>query len=77
LYFKAPVSCQGKSQADEQYARDMDEIHALGAAVCMATGGAKQIAGGNWQVFDRMLKDAKADVRLSTMVSHSKGATQM
>lgn len=47
----------------------MNEIHALGAAVCMATSGAKQIVGGNWQIFDRMLKEAKAKVHLKTVVS--------
>lgn len=49
----------------------MDQIHALGAAVCMATGEAKQVVGGNWQVFDRMLKDAKAELHLGTQVSGS------
>lgn len=33
-----------------------------------STGGASQIAGGNYQVFERMLGDSGADVRLSTAV---------
>lgn len=46
----------------------MNQIHALGAAVSMATSGAQSIAGGNWQIFDRMLKNASATVVLGTKV---------
>ena len=47
----------------------MDDIHALGAGVSMATGGAKAIEGGNWQVFEGMLKHSKALLQLGTEVS--------
>ncbi|WVQ64724.1 uncharacterized protein L199_002891 [Kwoniella botswanensis] len=51
------------------YASDMDHIHALGAGVSMATGGASQVEGGNWQIFRGMLDDSKAKVHLGTEVS--------
>jgi prenylcysteine oxidase/farnesylcysteine lyase len=53
----------------QQYARDMSDIHALGAAVSMASSGAKSILGGNWQIFDRMLHNASATVVLGTQVT--------
>lgn len=37
--------------------------------VCMAIEGAMQVKGGNWQIFDNMLKAADADVYLNTTVS--------
>lgn len=46
----------------------MDEIHALGAAVSLATGGASAIAGGNFRLFEAMLKNSGAEVRLETAV---------
>lgn len=48
----------------------MSEIHALGAAVSMATSGAKSVKGGNWQIFAGMLKNASATVVLGTEVSY-------
>ncbi|KAK4685297.1 prenylcysteine oxidase / farnesylcysteine lyase, partial [Tremellales sp. Uapishka_1] len=50
------------------YALDMDKIHALGASVSMAAAGASAIEGGNWRVFQAMLEDSKATVRLNTEV---------
>lgn len=48
---------------------DMDKIHALGAAVSMATGGAQSIQGGNWRIFDAMLDEARVTRRLGFEVS--------
>jgi prenylcysteine oxidase/farnesylcysteine lyase len=47
----------------------MDMIHALGASVSMATGGAKAVQGGNWRIFEAMLKNASATMHLGTTVS--------
>jgi prenylcysteine oxidase/farnesylcysteine lyase len=47
----------------------MDEIHALGAAVSLASDDARAVKGGNWQIFHSMLQDAKADVRLGNEVN--------
>lgn len=46
----------------------MHDIHALGASVSMATGGAKSVEGGNWRIFDGMLDEAKATRRLGPKV---------
>ncbi|OCK78630.1 prenylcysteine oxidase 1 [Lepidopterella palustris CBS 459.81] len=51
------------------YAQNIPLIHGLETMVCMATDGAMAVAGGNWQIFDEMLRAAKADVRLNTTVS--------
>jgi prenylcysteine oxidase/farnesylcysteine lyase len=37
--------------------------------VCMATNGAMQIEGGNWQIFAHMLKASSATVHLNTTVA--------
>lgn len=37
--------------------------------VCMATDGAMAVQGGNWRIFDAMLKDAGAVVMLNTSVT--------
>ena len=58
-----------------QYASDMNVIHAMGAAVSMATGGAMAIQGGNWQIFHEMVKESKATLRLSTEVCTSHDIT--
>jgi prenylcysteine oxidase/farnesylcysteine lyase len=47
----------------------MNAIHALGAGVSMAAGGAKAVEGGNWRVFEAMLKNASATIHLGTTVS--------
>lgn len=36
--------------------------------VCMAIEGATQIAGGNWQIFDRMVRASNASTHLNTSV---------
>ncbi|KZP00717.1 FAD/NAD(P)-binding domain-containing protein [Calocera viscosa TUFC12733] len=51
------------------YAQSIDEIHALGALVSMAANGANSVQGGNWQVFERMLRESGAKVRLNTTVA--------
>lgn len=51
------------------YAQNLGQIHGLEAMVCMAAEGGMSVHGGNWQIFDRMLKSAHNDVRLSTNVT--------
>ncbi|KAK4693709.1 prenylcysteine oxidase / farnesylcysteine lyase, partial [Lecanoromycetidae sp. Uapishka_2] len=51
------------------YAQNLDKIHGLEAMVCMATDGAMSVRGGNWQIFDNMLKASGANVQLNTSVS--------
>ncbi|WVQ94044.1 hypothetical protein IAU59_001122 [Kwoniella sp. CBS 9459] len=51
------------------YATDISSIHALGAGVSMATSGASQIEGGNFQVFRNMLEASGATVHLGTEVT--------
>ena len=38
--------------------------------VCMAIEGAMAIAGGNWQIFDGMLKASNANLKLNSTVSN-------
>lgn len=52
------------------YAQNIDKIHGLESMVCMATDGAVSIQGGNWQIFDGMLKASGAKVLLNTSVSN-------
>lgn len=52
------------------YAQNIDTIHGLESMVCMATDGAMSIQGGNWQIFDGMLKASGAKVLLNTSVSN-------
>lgn len=52
------------------YAQNIDKIHGLESMVCMATDGAMSIQGGNWQIFDGMLKASGAKVLLNTTVSN-------
>jgi prenylcysteine oxidase/farnesylcysteine lyase len=51
------------------YASNLAYIHGLEAMVCMATNGAMQIDGGNWQIFASMLNASMADLRLNTTVA--------
>ncbi len=46
----------------------MDEIHALGASVSLSAGGAIAVTGGNFRIFEAMLKNSGAEVRLGTAV---------
>ena len=52
------------------YAQNIDKIHGLESMVCMATDGAMSIQGGNWQIFDGMLKVSGAKVLLNTSISN-------
>ncbi len=51
------------------YGQNLGLIHGLETMVCMATDGAMAIEGGNWQIFDGMLKAAGAHVHLDTKVT--------
>ena len=51
------------------YAQNLDKIHGLETMVCMATDGAMQVRGGNWQIFAGMLKASGAEVLLNTSVT--------
>lgn len=51
------------------YAQNLGLIHGLETMVCMSTDGAMAIEGGNWQIFDGMLKAAGAHVRLGGQVT--------
>ncbi|CAN9305555.1 unnamed protein product [Alternaria alternata] len=51
------------------YASNLPYIHGLETMVCMATNGAMQIEGGNWQIFAHMLKASRANVHLNTSIA--------
>ena len=51
------------------YGQNLGLIHGLESMVCMATDGAMSVEGGNWRIFEGMLKAARADVRLSNAVT--------
>ncbi|KAL4779575.1 Prenylcysteine lyase-domain-containing protein [Aspergillus varians] len=51
------------------YGQNLPLIHGLESMVCMATEGAVSVEGGNWRIFDGMLKYAQADVRLNHTVT--------
>ncbi|KAL5354025.1 hypothetical protein ACLOAV_000110 [Pseudogymnoascus australis] len=51
------------------YLQNLGVIHGLETMVSMATDGATQVQGGNWQMFDRMLNASGATVYLDTAVS--------
>ncbi|KAL4956458.1 Prenylcysteine lyase-domain-containing protein [Aspergillus filifer] len=51
------------------YGQNLPLIHGLESMVCMATDGAVSIEGGNWRIFDGMLKAAKADIQLNKTVT--------
>lgn len=48
------------------YGQNLNLIHGLETMVCMAIEGAMSIKGGNWQIFDGMLKASNATVMLNT-----------
>ena len=52
------------------YAQNLGQIHGLEAMVCMATDGAMAIEGGNWKIFDGMLKASGAQLHLNTAVTN-------
>ncbi|KAI4092268.1 MAG: hypothetical protein L6R37_007605 [Teloschistes peruensis] len=51
------------------YAQNLDQIHGLETMVCMAIEGAMSIQGGNWQIFDGMIKTSGANLLLNTTVT--------
>ncbi|CAL8578008.1 hypothetical protein XPA_003810 [Xanthoria parietina] len=51
------------------YAQNLGQIHGLETMVCMAAEGGMSIDGGNWQIFDNMIKDSGATLLLNTTVS--------
>ncbi|KAI4204325.1 MAG: hypothetical protein LQ350_001305 [Teloschistes chrysophthalmus] len=51
------------------YAQNLDQIHGLETMVCMAIEGAMFIHGGNWQIFDGMIKHSGATLLLNTTVT--------
>lgn len=50
------------------YALDLDSIHAVGSLVCLAASDARQVKGGNWQIFRKFIESSKADLRLNETV---------
>ncbi|KAJ1325903.1 prenylcysteine oxidase [Microdochium nivale] len=51
------------------YASNLAYIHGLGAMVSMAPEGAVSVAGGNWQMFARMVERSQAHIQLDTQVT--------
>lgn len=51
------------------YAQNLKYIHGLEAMVCMATDGAMSVDGGNWQIFDKMIRASNATTLLETEVT--------
>jgi prenylcysteine oxidase/farnesylcysteine lyase len=51
------------------YAQNLAQIHGMGSVVCLATEDAIAIDGGNWQIFDGMIKASAANLQLNTTVS--------
>lgn len=50
------------------YAQNLGAIHGLEAMVSMAADGAMAVEGGNWRIFEYMVRDSGADLRLATSV---------
>ncbi|RDW86777.1 putative prenylcysteine lyase [Aspergillus mulundensis] len=60
------------------YGQNLPLIHGLESMVCLATDGAVAVEGGNWRIFDGMLKSAQANVQLNhtvTAISRNKDNT--
>ncbi|EXJ85827.1 hypothetical protein A1O1_06196 [Capronia coronata CBS 617.96] len=51
------------------YASNLGGIHGLETLVCMAIEGAMAVDGGNWQIFDEMVKRSASRVLLNTTVT--------
>ncbi|KAL0939724.1 prenylcysteine oxidase [Colletotrichum truncatum] len=51
------------------YASNLKYIHGLETMVSMAPEGAKQVIGGNWQIFETMLRHSNATVNRNTRVA--------
>ncbi|KAI8319479.1 FAD/NAD(P)-binding domain-containing protein [Martensiomyces pterosporus] len=52
------------------YMQDIDRVNVLGAHISMAaeSSEAYSVAGGNWQIFERMLQESNATLHLSSAV---------
>ncbi len=50
------------------YGQNLGLIHGLETMVCMATDGAMAVEGGNWRIFDGMVKKSRASLRLNASV---------
>lgn len=59
------------------YASDLTYLHGLDTMVSLAATGASAVAGGNWQIFERMVLHSGAALQLNTTVTsiHAKGHT--
>ena len=51
------------------YGQNLAQIHGLEMVVSMAPDGAMAVEGGNWQIFENMVKKSGAEVRLETTVT--------
>ncbi|KAK5102014.1 hypothetical protein LTS08_004474 [Lithohypha guttulata] len=50
------------------YAQNLADFHGLETMVCMSTEGGMSVEGGNWRIFDRMVKEAEAGIHLGAKV---------
>ena len=51
------------------YAQNLDQIHGLETLVSMAAEGAMSVEGGNWQIFDEMVRRSGAELNLNSTVT--------
>lgn len=51
------------------YAQNLGAIHGLEAMVSMAADGAMAVHGGNWRIFEGMIRASGAEIKLGTDVS--------
>jgi prenylcysteine oxidase / farnesylcysteine lyase len=51
------------------YAQNLGQIHGLEGLVCMAIEGAVAVQGGNWRIFDEMVRRSGADARFGSVVT--------
>jgi prenylcysteine oxidase / farnesylcysteine lyase len=58
-----------ESSTRVNYGQNLDEIHGLEGLVSMAANGAKQVKGGNFQIFENFVRESKASVHLNTRVT--------
>lgn len=57
------------------YGQNLEDIHALGALVCMAASDAKALQDGNYRAFEGFLSASKANVHLNSHVNSLKQAS--
>jgi prenylcysteine oxidase / farnesylcysteine lyase len=57
-----------EASARVNYGQNIDKIHGLEGLVSMAANGAKQIKGGNYQIFEHFLHRSRAFLHLETEV---------